>query len=82
MKRVYSFYTKNPVTGFLVSCVIIVALCAAIKKYNFRHLDANKGDRVVRILTNVADYQEHKAVLESGKIIDLTSAEYHYLGNH
>lgn len=82
MKRVYSFYTKNPVAGFLVSCLIIVVLCAAIKNYNFRHLNANKGDKVVRVLTNASDYQEHKAVLESGKIIDLTRAEYHYLGSH
>lgn len=82
MKKIYSFYTKNPVTGFLVSCVIIAVLCAAIKKYNFRHLDANKGDKVVRILTNASDYQEHCALLESGKIISLTSAEYHYLRNH
>lgn len=69
---------KNPIVGCLCSCIIMFAIFASIRAYSFRHIAEHKGERVVNILHNMED-NSYVAQLESGKYIDITRAERHYI---
>lgn len=78
MKTIHKFMNKYPIIGCALSCLVIFAVFASIRAYSFRHIAEHKGERVVNILHNMED-NSYVAQLESGKYIDITRAERHYI---
>lgn len=73
MKTIDKFMEKS----LIVACSCII-MFAGIRAYSFRHIAEHKGERVVNILHNMED-NSYVAQLESGKYIDITRAERHYI---
>lgn len=81
MKTIYNFMEKNPIIGCALSCLVILVIFASIRAYSFRHIAEHKGEQIINILHNMED-NSYVAQLESGKYIDITRAERHYIINN
>lgn len=80
-KKLHNWYSNNLIAGLCLNVCILITMILGINAYGYRHINAHKGEKVVRIISD-ENGKNRYMLLEDNTICPITTAEYVYINKH